>query len=62
LLTLPAIVGGTVVFDADGNSHIRVLRGAVKVARAESRASLGVNRVAAAPAAADSRRPHRGLP
>ena len=30
LLMLPAIVGGTVVFDADGKSHVRELRGAVK--------------------------------
>ena len=30
LLTLPAIVGGTVIFDADGKSHVRVLPGAVK--------------------------------
>lgn len=62
VLTLPAIVSGTVVFNADGDSHIRVLRGAVKVARGGMRASLGVNRVVAAPVAAGSHRPHRGLP
>ena len=74
LLALPAIVGGTVVFDSDGKSHVRMLRGVVKKMGAtndsiERKARfdpiffrLEVNRVAAAPAAAGSHRPHRGLP